>query len=136
MIAEDGQSLIRTHHDRTSRLTRESQTKLGRLREKLLEDLKKLQTNPSASSPHKIQSKEFEYSTDPNVARRQHEEQLGNVWRKQVMQFSEMIQQLIPRLQLALEKEAKATRLDEAIFIRNLIQGLKDGKFLSSRKSG
>jgi hypothetical protein len=32
------------------------------------------------------------------------------------MQFSEMIQQLIPRLQLALEKEAKATRLDEAIF--------------------
>jgi hypothetical protein len=66
--------------------------------------------------PNKIQSKEFEYSTDPNVARRQHEEQLGNVSRKQVMQFSEMIQQLIPRLQLALEKEAKATRLDEAIF--------------------
>ena len=44
------------------------------------------------------------------------------------MQFSEMIQQLIPRLQVALEKEAKATRLDDAIFIRNLIQGLKDGK--------
>ena len=44
------------------------------------------------------------------------------------MQFSEMIQHLIPKLQVAIEKEAKATRLDEAILIRNLIQGFKDDK--------
>jgi hypothetical protein len=230
-IPEEVQSLIRTHDDRISRLTRDSQTELEGLQEKLLEDCKKLQTNltkralldeavairgmlklvfdengvdarravlersssllhkeavelvdayllasasvsdknlkalaearkekqealqplfekytqagdldasivirdsmrsdPSSSSPHKIQSKEFEYSADPNVARRQHEEQLRNISTKQSMQFSEMIQQLIPKLQVALDKEAKATRLDEAIFVRNLIQGLKDGK--------
>lgn len=44
-IPEEVQSLIRTHDDRISRQTRDSQTELEGLQEKLLEDCKKLQTN-------------------------------------------------------------------------------------------
>jgi hypothetical protein len=88
-----------------------------------------MRSDPASLSPDKApEEKEFEYSADPSIARQQHEEQLRNVSTRQATEFSEIIQQLIPKLQMAMEKEAKATRLDEALFLRNLIQALKDGK--------
>ena len=94
-----------------------------------------MRSDPASLSRDKApQEKEFEYSADPNVARQQHEEQLRNISTRQSTEFSERIQLLIPKLQMALEKEAKATRLDEALFLRNLIQGLKDSKNSAEQK--
>lgn len=87
-----------------------------------------MRSDPASLSPENAPRAEFEYSADPNVARQQHDEQLRDLAARQLTKFAETIQQLIPKLQLALEKETKAARLDEALFLRNLIQGLKDGK--------
>lgn len=87
-----------------------------------------MRSGPASHSPHKAHSGEFEFSADPTIARRQHEEQTGTVLKRQIFQSSEAIQQLIPQLQKSLEKEAKAAHLDEAVVIRNLIQGLNADK--------
>lgn len=87
-----------------------------------------MRSDPASLTSDKEPHAEFEFSADPNAARQQHDEQLRDMVGRQLTKFTEIIQQLIPKLQVALEKEAKAARLDEALFLRNLIQGLKDGK--------
>lgn len=85
-----------------------------------------MRSDPAILEPDKATKNNFEYSADPKIARQQHEEQLQNLAARQSTQSGETIEQLIPKLQLALEKEAKATRLDEAVFLRNMIRGLND----------